>query len=152
LHNLLVGAFAITGIQVGSVTGSLAAQHLPNRPAIVTAMLTLGAGMWLLLFGVGLHVYVLVAVATLVTGAGGGLSYLAGLNIVNAISPPEHRAEMLSAFLVACYLGFSVPALLLGIAANQFGLFAAFIGAAVVLGAIAVTIIALTSERNLRVA
>jgi hypothetical protein len=42
--------------------------------------------------------------------------------------------------------------LLLGIAANQFGLFAAFIGAAVVLGAIAVTIIALTSERNLRVA
>jgi MFS family permease len=152
LHNLLVGAFAITGIQIGSVTGSLAAQHLPNRRAIVTAMLTLGAGMWLLLFGVGLHAYVLVGVATLVTGAGGGLSYLVGLNIVNGISPPEHRAEMLSAFLVACYLGFSVPALLLGIAANQFGLFAAFIGAAVVLGAIAVTIIALTSERNLRVA
>jgi hypothetical protein len=108
--------------------------------------------MWLLLLGVGLHAYIFVAVATLVTGAGGGLSYLVGLNIIGAISPPEHRAELLSAFLVACYLGFSVPALLLGVAANQIGLSAAFLGAAIILGAIAVTIIALTSERNLRVA
>jgi MFS family permease len=152
LHNLLTGAFVITGIQIGSVTASIFAQRLTTRWAIILALLTLGAGMWLLLLGVALHAYVLVAVATLVTGAGGGLSYLVGLNIVAGISPPEHRAEMLSAFLVACYLGFSVPALALGIAANEFGLFAAFIGTAVVLGAIATTIIALTSERNLRVA
>jgi MFS family permease len=150
LHNLLVGAFVITGIQIGSVTASLLARRLTDRSAIIAGMVTLGAGMWILLLGVGLHAYVFVIIATLVTGAGGGLSYLTGLNIVGAISPPEHRAEMLSAFLVACYLGFGIPALALGFAANYVGLFSAFMGTAIVLGIVAVAIIVSASERNLR--
>jgi MFS family permease len=150
VHNLLVGAFVITGIQVGSVAISLVAQRFANRSAIIAGVATLGIGMWILIAGVWLHNYALVALATLLTGAGGGLTYLTGLNIVAAISPPEHRAEMLSAFLVACYLGFGIPALLLGIAANYFGLTAAFIGTAIALGVIAVATIASTTDRNLR--
>lgn len=152
LHNLLIGALVIAGIQAGSVTASLAGQRLPNRTLIIAAMLALGAGLWLLLVAVAFHAYALVALATLVAGAGGGLSYLAGLNIIGKIAPPEHRAETLSAFLVACYLGFSVPALAVGIASSWFGLFAAFIGAAILLGIIAVAIIALTTDRNLQAA
>jgi MFS family permease len=150
LHNLLVGAFVIAAIQIGSVSASLAGQRLSNRTAIITAMLALGAGLWLLLIAVALHSEVLIAAASLIAGAGGGLSYLAGLNIIGAISPPEHRAETLSAFLVACYLGFSIPALSIGVAAARFGLNASFIGAALVLGVIAVTVGALATERNLR--
>ncbi len=85
-------------------------------------MLALGAGVWLLLIAISLRAEVLVAIAALIAGAGGGVSYLAGLNIIGAISPPEHRAETLSAYLVACYLGFSIPALGIGIAATYFGL------------------------------
>jgi hypothetical protein len=151
LHNLLTGAAVITGIQIGSVSASLAGQRLPARTAIVTAMAALGTGVWLLLLAVALHAPILVGVATLIAGGGGGLAYLAGLNIIGRISPPDHRAETLSAFLVACYLGFSVPALAVGIAATWFGLFASFIGAAIVLGTIALTIVTLTSERNLQV-
>ncbi len=149
LHNLLVGAFVITAIQVGSVTASLAGQKLANRTAIIAGMLALGAGLWLLLIAVALHAEALVAIASLIAGAGGGLSYLAGLNIIGAIAPPEHRAETLSAFLVACYLGFSIPALCVGFAATRYGLGAAFIGAAIVLGAIAVGVSVLTTDRNL---
>jgi predicted MFS family arabinose efflux permease len=152
LHNLLVGAFVISAIQIGSVIVSLAGQHWPNRIAIVTSMLALGAGVWMLLIAVWLHAYALIAVAAFVVGGGGGLSYLAGLNIVGAIAPPEHRAETLSAFLVACYLGFSIPALGVGIASNWFGLFASFVGAAILLGVIAVSIIVFTTERNLQAA
>jgi predicted MFS family arabinose efflux permease len=151
LHNLLIGASVITGIQVGSVAASLASQRLPSRTLIVTAMLALGAGLWLLLVGVALHAYAIVAVATLVAGAGAGLSYLAGLNIIGRISPPDHRAETLSAFLVSCYLGASIPALAVGFAANSYGLFASFIGAAILLGVIAVAIMFLTTDRNLQV-
>jgi MFS family permease len=149
MHNLLVGATVITLIQVGGVTGSLVGARLHARTAIITAMLLLGAGLWLLLAGVALRAEVLIAIASVIAGAGGGLSYLAGLNIVGAISPPEHRAETMSAFLVACYLGYSIPALGVGIAATKYGLNAAFIGAAIVLGAIAVSICALSTDRNL---
>ncbi len=108
--------------------------------------------MWVLLIAVATHIYLLIAVAALVTGAGGGLSYMAGLNIVAAISPPDHRAEILSAFQIACYLGFSIPALSVGLAANAFGLSAAFFGVTIVLSAIALVVIVFTTERNLQTA
>lgn len=152
LHNLLVGASVITLIQIGSVIASLAGAKLPSRIAIFGAMLALGAGLWMLLLGIAIRSEFLIAFASVVAGGGGGLSYLAGLNIIGSISPPEHRAETMSAFLVACYLGFSVPALGVGIAATHYGLNAAFIGAAVVLGAIAVGVSVLATDRNLKAA
>jgi MFS family permease len=152
LHNLLVGASVIGGLQVGSVAASVSARRLSNRSAIIGSLVALGAGLWVLLLAVSLHAYALIVVAVLVAGAGGGLSYMAGLNIVVAISPPDRRAEILSAFQVACYLGFSVPALAVGIASRSYGLFPAFFGADVVLCAIAVAVIVFTTERNLATA
>jgi len=152
LHSLLVGAVVVTAIQIGSVSASLAGQRLSSRTAIITAMLALGTGLWLLLIAVALRAEALVALASLIAGAGGGLSYLAGLNIIGRISPPDHRAETLSAFLVAGYLGYSIPALGVGIAANRYGLNASFIGAAIVLGVIAISVSIFTTDRNLRVA
>jgi MFS family permease len=152
LHSLLVGAVVVTAIQIGSVSASLAGQRLSSRTAIIAAMLALGTGLWLLLIGVALHAEALIALASLIAGAGGGLSYLAGLNIIGRISPPDHRAETLSAFLVAGYLGYSIPALGVGIAATRYGLNASFIGAAIVLGVIAISVSIFTTDRNLRVA
>ena len=106
--------------------------------------------LWILLFAAPHHVYALLVVAIFVAGFGNGLSYLAGLNIINAIAPPDHRAETLSAFLVVCYVGFSIPALGVGIAADYVGLYAAIIGGAIALGIIAVVTIFLTTERNLQ--
>ncbi|MGD1067224.1 MAG: MFS transporter, partial [Vulcanimicrobiaceae bacterium] len=64
--------------------------------------------------------------------------------------PPEHRAEVLSAYFVAGYLGFSLPALIVGIAANSVGLYAAITGAAIVLGMIAIAAMLVTRDGNLR--
>ena len=149
LHNLLVGATVITLIQVGMVAASLLGVRLRNRTAILAAMLFLGAGLWMLLLGIAQRAEILIAVACVIAGAGGGLSYLAGLNIIGTISPPEHRGETMSAFLVACYLGYSVPALGVGIAATRYGLNSAFVGAAIVLGIIAVSVSVLATNRNL---
>jgi predicted MFS family arabinose efflux permease len=149
LHNLLVGASVITLIQIGSVGASLAGARLPNRTAIITSMLLLGAGLWLLLLGIAVRAEAVIATASVIAGAGGGLSYLAGLNIVGSIASPERRGETLSAFLVACYLGYSVPALGVGIAATHYGLNAAFVGAAIILGAIAVSVSVFSTSRNL---
>ena len=104
-----------------------------------------------MLHAVPAHAYALLVVATVVVGAGGGLSYLAGLNIVAALAEPERRAELTSAFFVSCYVGFSVPALGVGVAANRFGLYDSIVGAAIALGVVAVAMIVLTTDRNLTV-
>src|SRR6202012_2177688 len=54
LHNLLVGATVVTLIQIGMVCGSLFGARFSNRTTIVTAMLFLGAGLWMLLAGVAI--------------------------------------------------------------------------------------------------
>ncbi len=151
LHNLVVGALVVVGVQAGSVAGSVAGGTLPVRTAIVAGILTVGGGVWMLLLAVPLHAVALVAVSTLAVGIGGGLTYLAGLNVIGAVAPPDHRAELMSAFFVACYIGFSVPALAVGVAANWFGLYASLVAAAVVLGVLALVTVARTTERNLQV-
>jgi MFS family permease len=150
LHNLLVGALVVVGVQIGGGVASVAGRMLAPRPAIIAGLLSVGAGVWLLLLAVPLHAVVLVAISTLAVGAGGGLSYMAGLNVIGAIAPPDRRAEVTSAFLVACYIGFSVPALAVGVAANWFGLYASLFSAAVALGVLALAVILLTTERNLQ--
>lgn len=149
VQNLLVGAAVVTGVQLGMIAASFAGRRFANRTAIVVAMLALGCGMWLLLAAVPLRAYALIALATFVVGFGGGLSYLAALNVVNALAEPDRRAELNSALLVACYFGFSIPALGVGFAANRFGLYAAIVGAAVALGALAVAAMIATTPANL---
>lgn len=150
VHNLLLGGLIVADMQFGMLVASLSGRGLRNRVAIILALLGLGAGFWLLLLAEPRHAYALIVVAIFVAGFGNGLSYLAGLNIVNAIAPPEHSAEMLSAFLVSCYLGFSVPALGVGVVADYVGLYKAIVGGAIALGVIAVIMILVTTERNLK--
>jgi MFS family permease len=150
LHNLMVGAFVVTGLQTGMLSASFIGRGLARRAAIITAMLALGGGIWVLLVAVPYHAYALIALATLIVGFGGGVAYLAGLTIITDIAPPERRAEIISAFLVAGYLGFSIPALGVGIAANYVGLYTAIIGAAVILGVVAVGTMLSATDRNLK--
>jgi MFS family permease len=152
VHNLLIGSCVILCVQIGTLAAVAVGSRLNNRAAIIAAMLALGAGVWTLLLGAPDHVYVLLALACAIAGLGNGLGYLAGLNIVNAIAPPEHRAETLSALFVASYLGFSIPALTVGIAANHVGLYTAIVGFALVLGAFAVATMLAATQHNLEAA
>jgi MFS family permease len=150
LHSLLVGTSVVVGIEIGMISASFVGRGLTSRVAILAAMVALGGGIWLLLFAVPYHGYALVAAATLIVGLGLGLAYLVGLNIVNAIAPAEHRAEVTSAFFVAGYLGFSLPALGVGLASTYVGLYAAIVGAAVILGVVAIVAMALATDGNLK--
>jgi len=149
LHNLLVGTCVVTLVQAGLVTAALIAGGLRSRVVIIAGMLALGAGLWLLLIAVPYHVYPLICIAIAIVGAGNGLSYMAGLNIVNRIAEPEHRAELLSAFLVVTNLGFSVPAIAVGFTANKIGLYNAIVAAAILFGIFAVFTMFVTTEKNL---
>ncbi len=152
VRNLLIGSFVILCVQIGTVLAAGIGTRLSNRTAIIVAMLALGAGVWTLLLGVHDHSYFLLAPACIIAGLGNGFSYLAGLNIVNAIAPPEHRAETLSVLFVASYLGFSLPALAVGIAANRVGLYTAIVGFALALGVFALATMLAATQHNLEAA
>jgi MFS family permease len=152
IHNLLIGSFVVLCVQLGTLCAAAIGSRLSNRAAIIAAMLALGIGVWMLLLGGSQQLYPVLVLACGFAGLGNGLGYLAGLNIVNAIAPPEHRAEMLSALFVASYLGFSIPALTVGVAANHVGLYAAIVGFAFVLGAFAVATMLAATQHNLEAA
>jgi len=149
LDNLMIGAGVVSLVQTGAIVASLTTDRFTNRTGIVTAMLVLGAGMWCLLLSKPWHLQALIFVGAFLAGAGNGISYAIALRIVGAISPPEHRAEVTSSLLVAGYTGFSLPVLLVGFVADYVGLYLAFLAAAVALGAIALTTVAVATDRNL---
>ena len=152
VFNLTIGSLVICLIQSGSLLAAYVSSRLSNRAAILTALVALGAGLWTLLLAVPHHLLVLLGLGVIIAGLGNGLGYVAGLNIVSAIAPPEHRAETLSALFVASYLGFSIPALAVGLAANHVGLYVAIVGAAITLGFVAVAIMLATTQHNLEAA
>jgi MFS family permease len=149
VSNLMLGAAVIVLIQLAVVPASLAGSKLSNRVAIITAMLALGIGVWSLILSTSLHLLGLIALAALCVGCGYGLSYLAGLRIIENIAPPRERAEVTSAFLLSCYVGFTLPTLAIGIAADGFGFYQAIVSAAVLLGIIAIAIMIFARDRYL---
>jgi MFS family permease len=149
LSNLMLGVAVIVLIQISVVLATLAGPRLTNRTAIITAMLALGIGVWSLLLSSSLHVLALIPLAAVCVGVGYGLSYLAGLRIIENIAPPQERANVTSAFLLSGYVGFTLPTLAVGIAADGFGFFQAIVGAAVLLGTVAITIMIVARDRYL---
>ena len=55
-------------------------------------------------------------------GAGFGVAFLGGLRALSVAIPPQHRAEVMSAFYVVAYLAISVPAIVAGVLVTPLGL------------------------------
>jgi pimeloyl-ACP methyl ester carboxylesterase len=53
--------------------------------------------------------------ATAVAGVASALGYRGSLEVVNRIAPNEHRSEVVSSYLIAVYLGNSVPVIGIGV-------------------------------------
>ena len=64
----------------------------------------------------------LLLVGAVVGGAGFGVAFLGALRALSAAIPPEHRAQVMSAFYVVAYASLSVPAILAGIVVTPLGL------------------------------
>src|SRR4051794_2553018 len=61
-----------------------------------------------------------------VGGGGFGVAFLGGLRALSAAIPPQHRAEVMSAFYVVAYAAISLPAILAGVLVTSLGLESTF--------------------------
>ncbi len=81
----------------------------------------------------------LLILATALSGVSAALGYCGSLQVVNQISPADKRSEMVSSYLIACYIGNSVPVVGIGLISQIASSMPAHIIFAVVTGAFAVT-------------
>jgi MFS family permease len=87
------------------------------------------------------HSLWLLVVAAAVGGAAMALSYRGSLQVLNEIAPQEKRAEVVSSYLMMCYLGNSLPVLGVGLLATALAQSLAHEIFAVVVAALALTAI-----------
>ena len=84
--------------------------------------LALAAGMIAIVLAAGTETPALFWVGSLIGGAGFGVAFLGGLRTLSAVIPPQHRAEVMSAFYIVAYAAISLPAILAGALVEPLGL------------------------------
>jgi MFS family permease len=113
--NLALGGGTICEFGVFGVLCVLLARA--RRPAVVVV-----SGLVLLLPAVGLIVLAqavrslpVLLVATALAGIALALGYRGGLETINHLGPDENRAEIVSSYLICCFVGNSVPVIGIGV-------------------------------------
>jgi MFS family permease len=117
----------VAGLGVFALAGSgAAAQLVFGRVApwagTAAGSLALGAGMLSIVFAASTGTTALFWLGAIVGGAGFGVAFLGGLRALSTAIPPQHRAEVMSAFYVVAYLAISLPAILAGVLVTPLGL------------------------------
>ena len=145
-ENLHITNHAVGGATVLLMFGSAACAQLAfaGKDRLFVARLggaLVPAGLAVISVAVGTGLAPLFFGGTIVCGAGFGLCLTGGLGLLNQVAPSERRAEVLSAFYVAGYLGLSVPVVGVGLLANDYGLAPAVAIFAVIISALAVPVI-----------
>lgn len=111
---------AIGGSIVGELAAFAAGAILVGRRLSPPSAMTLG--LVLLIPSAGLIVtaqaaqsMTLLLLATALAGVTMGLGYRGSLEIVNQLAPDDRRAEVVSTYFIACFLGNSLPVIGLGL-------------------------------------
>jgi MFS family permease len=139
----LSGAVVFTLLAASALGQVTLAERLGTR-ALAAGCGALIAGMGLLVAGLAAASLGLLIAAAIIAGLGQGLCMRAGLGAVNSRAPAERRAGVASTFFIVMYIGISVPAIGVGLAATRLGLQTAGIAAGIAVAAIAT--IALAGE------
>jgi MFS family permease len=141
VHNLaVIGAASFLLFATAAVTQAVSAS-LPSRRSEGLGLPLLLAGIGALegsLFAAALWLFL---VGTVVSGVAYGLVFRGGLSEIGRLADPAHRAQVMSAFFVAAYLGLGLPVVLIGLISQLIGTVDA---SAYVAGLLAVVIVAAT--------
>jgi MFS family permease len=119
-----LGAFVLSG------TGAVAQLALGNRMApwrgASYGSVALAAGVLIIVASASADSGALLLVGAVVGGAGFGLAFLGALRQLTGVIPPQHRAEVMSAFYVVAYTSLSLPSVAAGFLVTSMGLESTF--------------------------
>jgi MFS family permease len=126
---------------VATVVATLT-RKLGSRAAMLIGLALLPPSLALLVAAEHLQSLPLLLVAAGLGGATAALGYRGSLEVVNNIAPGDRRSEVISSYLVACYLGNSLPVIGIGLLSAWSGPAAAHVVFAVLITLLAAAALA----------
>jgi MFS family permease len=104
------------------IAGQFIARLFRPVPALVSGCAGLAVAVVCLALALEAEVLVLLVLAAFVSGLSMGVIMGAGLSLLTAMAPPEHRGQVASAYFLAAYVGLVVPVVGFGLVESSLGL------------------------------
>jgi MFS family permease len=148
VHNHAAAGFVVGAMFLVAAVTIVATREIDSRISMLAGLWLLLPSLGLLVLAQALHSVVILVIGTVIAGVCTALGYFGNLAVVNRIAPDEHRAEVVSAFLVMGFLGNSLPVIGVGLIASVASSMVASVVFAVVITGFA--IVALATARRVR--
>jgi MFS family permease len=134
VHNRAVGGLVVFGLLGTSALVQILGRGLPVRITLFSGCGAIALGMGLVVLAQPADSLVVFATGIVIAGAGQGLTYLSGQQLIDSVATPELRGQIFSTYFIVLYLSVAVAALGVGFGADWVGFYPA---TCIVAGAIA---------------
>ncbi len=117
-HNLAVGGLIV--FELGAIGAALIVLGRRLRPitAMTSGLISLVPAVALIVTAQATGSMALLLIATAFGGVTLALGYRGSLQVVNQIAPDDQRAEFVSTYFIACFIGNSIPVIGIGLLAT----------------------------------
>jgi MFS family permease len=115
LSSLLVAGAIVAELYGVGALAVMATRRLSSRAAMLWGLVLLLPGLAGMLLAGSMGSIAVLAASSAIGGVGFGLCYRGTLQVVNAIAPQAQRAEVVSSFMIASFLGNSLPVVGVGL-------------------------------------
>jgi MFS family permease len=135
--NHAVGGIVVFWLFAVAGAGVILSRRVTSRTAMLTGLGLLVPSLALLELAQWLRSMPMLLTGTTLAGFASALGYRGSLQVINTISPDDRRAEVVSSYYVAGFVGNSLPVIGVGVLSNAVGSVAAGATFAITIGAFA---------------
>jgi len=132
-NHAIQGSVVFAGFALGVIT-QIAVYRFDSRRVVLGGLSVFFPALALITVALRLASLNLFLAGICVSGVAVGAIFVGSLTIANRLAPPERRAQVVSTFFVACYLGLIIPVIGVGILSRFLAVFSAVLTLAIVLG------------------
>jgi hypothetical protein len=119
VKNVAIGGAIVFEMASVSVAVVILTRDWESYRAMLGGLLVLLPALALLVLAEGARNMPLLLISSALTGGSLGLGYRGSLQVINEIAPPDRRAEVLSSYFIACFVGNSVPVIGVAVIASR---------------------------------
>jgi MFS family permease len=136
--NLAVEGAVVSELFVVATATIVATRALGSRSAMLSGLALFLPSLALLVAAQALGSLAVLLIGTALGGIASALGYRGSLQVINQIAPSDRRAEMVSSFMVAGFVGNALPIIGVGFISAKLGLMTASVVFAAVIAALAI--------------
>jgi predicted MFS family arabinose efflux permease len=113
--NRAIGGGIVFELCVVALAVLIVTRSLKSRTAMLSGLALLLPSLVLLVLAQSMASMPILLIGTALSGTAAALGYRGSLQVVNEIAPSDRRAEVISTYLICCYVGNSVPVIGVGV-------------------------------------